>query len=192
MLGLTDAEPTVWRGMEGFDFEIVDSPVELAGRITYLSAQNVARVTAGFCWPWSDPLPDGTLPLDVKVGELEMPWNAKSGKKRLAEGIPPNELWATEAGGENQVGCIYTAQGFEFDYVGVIFGPDLVYRAGEGWIGIKDALHDKKVKSAKDDLTRLLKNTYRVLMTRGMKGCYVHFIDEETEAYWRAHVASSP
>ncbi len=188
MLGLVDDEPTAWRGMEGFDFEIVDSPVELAGRITDLSVENVARVTAGFCWPWSDPLTDGTLPLDVKVGELEMPWNAKSGKKRLAEGIPPNELWATEAGGENQVGCIYTAQGFEFDYVGVIFGPDLVYRDGEGWVGIKDALHDKKVKSAKDDLTRLLKNTYRVLMTRGMKGCYVHFMDEETKAYWRAHV----
>ena len=189
MLGLGDNPPTTWEGLEGFDFEVMDTPLEVAARISEHSSSSLARIVAGFCWPWSDPLKDGTLPNDVIVGELSMPWNAKSGKKKLATGIPPNELWATQDGGENQVGCIYTAQGFEFDYVGVIFGPDLVYRDGDGWLGIKDASHDKKVRSAGDDLTRLLKNTYRVLLTRGMKGCFVHFMDPETAEYWRSHIA---
>ena len=189
VLGLSSDPPRIWRGMDSFEFEIVESPTDLAIKMSSLAKDHSARLTAGFCWPWSDPLPDGSLANDVKIGAFEMPWNAKSGKKTLAPGIPQNELWATETGGEAQIGCIYTAQGFEFDYVGVIFGPDLVYREGQGWLGVKDSLHDRKVKSAKDDLTRLLQNTYRVLLTRGMKGCFVHFMDDETQKYWQSHMA---
>ncbi len=87
-----------------------------------------------------------------------------------------------------RVGCIYTAQGFEFAYAGVIFGPDRVYREGGGWIGQREQSHDKVVKQAKDGFAELVKNTYRVLLSRGMQGCYVHFMDAETQAYWESRM----
>ena len=78
----------------------------------------------------------GSLVPDVRVGDWAMPWNAKAEARRLGPGIPKSDFWASDPRGIDQVGCVYTAQGFEFDYVGVIFGPDLVYRPLEGgWLG---------------------------------------------------------
>ncbi len=106
---------------------------------------------------------------------------------RPAPGIPKESLWAYYDGGVNQIGCIYTAQGFEFDYVGVIFGPDLVYvpEAAE-WKGDKTKSHDTVVKRSGDRFAQMVKNTYRVLLTRGMKGCYVYFMDKNTENFFRS------
>ena len=65
---------------------------------------------------------------------MTMPWNAKAEARRLGPGIPKSDFWASDPRG--QVGCVYTAQGFEFDYVGVVVGPDLVYRPMDGgWVG---------------------------------------------------------
>ena len=134
----------------------------------------------------------GTLVEDVAIGGFRRPWNAKPEARRLAKGIPRAPLWAYSPGGENQVGCIYTAQGFEFDYVGVIFGTDLVYRAGEGWVGDKRNSHDSIVKRAGDRFVELVKNTYRVLLTRGIKGCYVCFLDRATEDFFEAERKPCP
>ena len=102
-------------------------------------------MTAGFCWPWSDPKNGELLP-DVVVGNFKRPWNAKSTAGKLNKGIPKETLWAYDPNGINQVGCIYTAQGFEFDYCGVIFGTDLVYRADQGgWVGQKEYSADSQV-----------------------------------------------
>ena len=99
-----------------------------------------ARMTAGFCWKWSNPRPDGTLVEDVVIGEYQRPWNARPEAARLAKGIPKASLWAHLPGGIDQVGCIYTAQGFEFDYVGVIFGKDLLYRFDrQDWVGTENS-----------------------------------------------------
>jgi DUF2075 family protein len=81
---------------------------------------------------------------------------------------------------------IYTAQGFEFDCVAVIFGPDLVYRHGIGWMGDKTKSFDTVVKRSGEHFVNLVKNTYRVLLTRGMKGCYMYFMDRETEKFFRS------
>jgi DUF2075 family protein len=84
------------------------------------------------------------------------------------------------------VGCVYTAQGFEFDYVGVIFGRDLVYDAG--WRGNRKISHDSVVKKASEaGFVNLVKQTYRVLLTRGMKGCYVYFEDAATREFFLCH-----
>lgn len=91
-----------------------------------------ARLVAGFCWEWSDPMPDGTLVDDVVIGDWSMPWNAKPDSTRLARGIPKSHYWSSDPAGIYQVGCVYTAQGFEFDYVGVIFGRNLRYDAHAG------------------------------------------------------------
>ena len=125
-LGLDETANPIWEGDEAFDFQIVDSVEQLDAMIRSKADEgHTARLTAGFCWRWSDPEPDGTLVNDVKVGAWEMPWNARSDAGRLAEGIPEERFWASDPRGINQVGCVYTAQGFEFDYVGVIFGRDL-------------------------------------------------------------------
>ena len=88
--------------------------------------------------------------------------------------------------GIDQVGCVYTAQGFEFDYVGVIFGPDLVYRTIDGgWVGQRDQSHDRVVRRGvtEQEFTDFVKSTYRVLLTRGLRGCYVYFMDAPTRDF---------
>jgi hypothetical protein len=183
-----DRTPTVlWNLSDPFEFRIVGSPEALDTAIrARLAEGHKARLTAGFCWPWSDATDAGTLVEDVAIGGFHRPWNAKPEARRLAKGIPRAPLWAYSPGGENQVGCIYTAQGFEFDYVGVIFGSDLVYRPGQGWTGDKLKSHDSIVKRAGDRFVNLVKNTYRVLLTRGIKGCYACFLDKATEDFFRS------
>ena len=171
-----------------FEFDVVDSPRELQALINQKAAQGAtARLVAGFCWPWSEPNHDGTLVTDLKVDDWVMPWNAKSDAARLAPGIPKSNFWASEAGGLDQVGCVYTAQGFEFDYVGVVFGRDLVYRQRQGWVGQPEFSKDSVVRRAANDsvdrFTDLVKQTYRVLLTRGLKGCYVFFEDQATRDF---------
>jgi DUF2075 family protein len=176
-LGLDETANPFWDGSEGFDFQIVDSVEQLDAMVRSKADEgHTARLVAGFCWPWSDPLDDGSLVPDVKVGAWQMPWNARPDAGRLAVGIPKADFWASNPGGVNQVGCIYTAQGFEFDYVGVIFGSDLRWDPGAGsWVGDPGSSRDSTVKRAKgDEFVELVKRTYRVLLTRGMKGCYVH------------------
>ncbi|RLT08050.1 MAG: DUF2075 domain-containing protein, partial [Planctomycetota bacterium] len=141
---------------------------------------------AGFCWPWSDPLTNGFLVNDVKLGSFERPWNAKSTASKIHPSIPKESLWAYDPRGVHQIGCVYTAQGFEFDYAGVIIGRDLVYRSSSNWVGQKEYSHDKVVKRSKDNFLSLVKNTYRVLLSRAMKGCYVYFEDKETEMFFRS------
>jgi hypothetical protein len=192
VLGIEETANSLWTGNDGFDFRVVDTPDELHTMIRTKADDGVtARMMAGFCWPWSKPYGDGTLHPDVVVGAWKMPWNARSDAGRLATGIPKESDWARLPGGVDQVGCIYTAQGFEFDYAGVIFGPDLVWREGLGWVGQRDVSFDRKVKSSKDGFTELVKNTYRVLLSRGMKGCYVHFMDDETRAYVQSRMRTA-
>ena len=86
--------------------------------------------------------------------------------------------------GMEQVGTVYTAQGFEFDYIGVIFGNDLVYDADkQHWKSVSQNSHDTQVKRNNPDLTRHLQNVYRVLMSRGV---YVYFMNKETEQHFKS------
>jgi DUF2075 family protein len=190
-LGVQSTANVLWTGDEGFDFRIVDSLEDLDAAIRKKVEEDAsARLTAGFCWPWSKPNSDGTLVEDVQIDGWSRPWNAKSGAGRLAKGIPKESLWAHDPKGIEQVGCIYTAQGFEFDYAGVIFGLDLTYDPDESkWIGDKTKSHDTVVKRSKEQFVDLVKNTYRVLLSRGMKGCYVYFMDKNTERFFRSRIA---
>ena len=176
---------------EGFDFQLFDTPVELEGALqAHLASGASARMTAGFCWPWSAPK-DGRLVDDVSIDGYRRPWNAKPDAGRLPGGVPKASYWATDPNGFAQVGCVYTAQGFEFDYVGVIWGKDLVFRAEDGgWQAVKAASCDPAVKRAPaDTFISLIKNTYRVLLTRGMKGCYLYVHDPETREYIQGLIA---
>ena len=172
-----------------FEFKICSSPQELEDRIRARVEEGfTARMMAGFCWPWSQPNADGTLLNDVVIDDWQRPWNAKPDAGRLASGIPKSSLWAYHPGGIDQVGCIYTAQGFEFDFAGIIVGPDFTYDLDQGtWIAHREHSHDTMVKRSPSYLS-YAQNLYRVLLTRGMKGCYVYFMDKDTERFVRSRI----
>lgn len=181
----------LWAGDPDFDFDIVDSPEELEAVIRSCNdGSRTARLVAGYSWPWSEPTPEGRLVDDVRIGSWSAPWNARPDAGRLAEGIPKSHLWAREPGGIDQVGCIYTAQGFEFDYVGVLWGRDLVYRPRQGWVGRLEFSYDSGLKrgTSPERFTELVKNTYRVLLSRGLRGCYVYFEDEQTRDFIESRI----
>ncbi|MFY9199625.1 MAG: DUF2075 domain-containing protein, partial [Methanosarcina flavescens] len=189
-LGIQKTANVIWTQKEEFDFQIMSSPEELeASIIEKIKEGFTGRLTAGFCWPWSQPNRDGKLLNDVVIGDFKRPWNAKQDAKKLAKHIPKAPLWAYDPNGINQVGCVYTIQGFEFDYVGVIFGKDLVYNFDiQRWEGHPEYSEDTVVKRSNDQFTDLVKNTYRVLLSRGMKGCYVYFMDKDTENFFKSRM----
>ncbi len=163
------------------EFRIFDNPSEMMSEIRKRNTEkpNSARIVAGFCWPWSDPKQDRTLINDVKIGDFEMPWEKKDEFWK----------WATDDSGMEQVGTVYTAQGFEFDYIGIIFGKDLVYdQIQKEWISQSKNSYDSMVTRNNTELTKHLKQVYRVLMSRAHKGVYVYFMDKDTEEYFRENL----
>lgn len=178
-----------------FDFQVFDSPNDLHMAIIERNFErNRARMVAGYCWPW--PSKKDIREFDIVIPEhnFEARWNlAKDGG-----------LWIMAEQSVAEIGCIHTCQGLEVDYVGVIIGDDLVVRDGEvmcrpearassdqsikGW---KKLMKEDPV-GGKARLDAIIKNTYRTLMTRGMKGCYVYCTDKETAEYFRARIGIQP
>ena len=188
-LHIRETATTEWKQEDNFEFQIMDSPQAVEQVIRDKVAEGYSgRMMAGFCWPWTKQADaDGELHKDVVVGDYIRPWNADEKTKGMRRGIPKSQYWAYEDAGIDQVGCIYTAQGFEFDYAGVIFGTDLRYNPDTAeWEGFPEYSYDSQVKGP--DFLQLVKNTYRVLLGRGMKACYVYFMDKETERYFRSRV----
>ena len=185
-LGIIDTEGVAFDAR--MQFRIFSTPGEMMAEIRKRNAEkkNSARIVAGFCWPWSNPNSDGSLVNDVRIEDFAMPWEKKDTFWK----------WATDDSGMEQVGTVYTAQGFEFDYIGVIFGNDLIYDEQKGqWRSVPENSHDTQVKRKNADLTRHLQNVYRVLMSRAHRGVYVHFMDHDTERYFRSflpELADSP
>jgi uncharacterized protein len=177
LLGLRSGGPQPWPGDDMFQLMVTDSPALMETELRRrLDGGYGARITAGFCWEWSKPRPDGTLVDDVVIGAWHRPWNLNA--DTALNGIPPSSLWATDPGGFEQVGCIYTAQGFEYDYSGVIMGKDLVWRH-DRWEPNAAASRDPSVRKA-DNFGLLTRNTYKVLLTRGLQGCIIYSADPET------------
>ncbi len=193
LLGLTPGGPIPWVGDPHFDVEVVESPEEMEASLQPRIEDGYSgRIAAGYCWPWSNPTPDGTLVRDVQIGAWSRPWNLKG--ERSVGGAPAAALWATDPAGFNQVGCVYTAQGFEYDYAGVIIGPDLVWRDG-GWAMVRSANKDpdfrNRAKVDDSQADRLIRNVYKVLLTRGMRGVAIHSVDPQTNALLGALVRNT-
>jgi len=188
LLGLRGDGPALWEPDPPFQLDVVDSPEELEGRLGgFRDSGYGARMAAGYCWPWSDPRSDGSLVPDVTIGSWSYPWNLRG--DRGLPSAPPAALWASEPDGFGQVGCVYTAQGFEYDWNGVIIGPDLVWRSG-AWVSRREFNKDPDLQSRKtvtdEEFDRLVRHVYKVLLTRGMVGTLVYSTDEETRAFLRS------
>lgn len=174
-----------------YDFRIVDSPTELHNLIREKNREkNKARMVAGYCWKW---VSKKKLELkDIVINGYKATWNLDT----------DGQAWIIKPNSVHEVGCIHTCQGLELDYVGVIIGPDLITRNGKmitqpkerastdrsihGW----RALIKEDPKTSRARLDAIIKNTYRTLMTRGQKGCYVYFVDKETERFVRNRIES--
>jgi len=191
-LGLAEGGPIAWEPDGSYTLTTSQSPSELE---SFLQKKNdegfSARMTAGYCWPWSDPTKDGQLIPDVKIGLWSRPWNLKG--ERAVGGAPPSPLWASDPSGFGQVGCIYTAQGFEYDWNGVIIGPDLV-RRGDRWVTQRSENKDPDFKNTKkvsdQEFHALVLNVYKVLLTRGMIGTLIHSEDPETAGFLQMLIPS--
>lgn len=164
------------------EFRIFGDPASMMTEVRARNAErrNSARIAAGFCWPWSKPRPDGSLVNDVVIGDFAMPWENKDAFWK----------WATDDSGMEQVGTVYTAQGFEYDYMAVIFGDDFVHDATTGaWRAVPQKSHDTQVKRNNPKLADHLASVYRVLLSRAHKGVYVYFMDMGTEVYFKNQLA---
>jgi uncharacterized protein len=192
LLGLESGGPVVWEPDGRMQLDVVGSPAELEASLAARRASGYgARMTAGYCWRWTRQIPPGqALPEDVTIGDWARPWNVYG--PRSVNGAPPAALWATDPAGFGQVGCVYTAQGFESDWNGVIIGPDLVWR-GDRWITDRTQSRDPVFSKSTpdDDVDRLIRNTYKVLLTRGMAGTAIYSTDPETRAKLRELVPLS-
>ncbi len=190
VLGYTNKKMVFDVNKDNFDFKIVESPEKLYEFIKQKDSQGIsARLTAGFCWEWSKKLDNnGELIKDVKIGDFAMPWETHS-EISTPKGYVKWYEWAYKPEGIKQIGCIYTAQGFEFDYIGVIVGSDLKYdEKNDCLIGNPQGTKDPVLKRSKDRFDEYVKNIYRVLMSRGLKGCYVYFVDKDVENYFKSKI----
>lgn len=174
-----------------YDFQVIDNPQEMHDLIIEKNKEkNKARVLAGYCWKWVSK--NNPTLKDIRIGDYEATWNLQD----------DGQGWIIKPNSVSEVGCIHTSQGLEVDYVGVIIGPDFVVRDGGVVTDVsRRASSDRSVQGWRRMLNEtpdealfkfdaIIKNTYRTLMTRGQKGCYIYCTDEETQEYFKGVVTS--
>lgn len=180
------ANPTL-EGVD-YDVQVLASPDQLRDLIFERNKiNNRARLVAGYCWDWASKKNSESMDIEIEGYDFAMRWNLAS----------DGGLWIAKPNSVNEVGCIHTCQGLELDYVGVIIGPDLLVRNG---VVCTDALKrssmDSSIKGyktqikvnpekARRDAELIIKNTYRTLLSRGQKGCYIYCVDAETSSFFK-------
>lgn len=170
-----------------YDIRIVDSPSEVRDLIIETNrVHNHSRILAGYCWEWIKYGKNNSSVHDIKIDDFEMSWN-----------LANTTTYAIDEDSVNEIGCIHTSQGLEFDYVGVIIGDDMRYendhvitdftkraKTDQSLRGIKK-LYKENPEFALKEADEIIKNTYRTLMTRGMRGCYVYCTDKNLANHLR-------
>lgn len=175
-----------------YDIRICDSPEEVRKLILEKNKiNNKSRMVAGYCWNWIKEGKNNSDIHDIQIGDFGMSWNLGS-----------SSTWAIDPESVNEIGCIHTCQGLEFDYVGVIIGEDLRYddgiitdftkraRTDQSLKGLK-GLYKKNKEEALKIADRIIKNTYRTLLTRGQKGCYIYCVDKDLQEYLKKRLKKS-
>jgi DUF2075 family protein len=175
-----------------YDLQVFEDPQTLHESIAAKNEQTrLSRVVAGYCWEWEKDGRSDPDTYDITIGDYERSWN-----------LDTSDPWAIAEGSIDEVGCIHTCQGLEFDYVGVIIGEDLKYRDGQivvdhearattdrSLFGIKK-MFDEEPEKAAATAEEVIKNTYRTLMSRGMEGCYLYCCDDQLQEYLKSRVSN--
>lgn len=190
----TDIEKVDMSFLKDYDVQVFDNPNDLKKKIIEKNTiQNKSRILAGYCWNWiskADPKGD-KYDIDIPEYKFKMKWNFN------------NTIWAIDKNSVEQVGCIHTSQGLEFDYIGVLIGKDLRYEDGKivtdfrerapkdrnygSFKGIKSLFDQNKEKALKL-ADEIIKNTYRTLLTRGQKGYYIYCEDKQLAQFLKSHL----
>lgn len=179
--------PTANKDMKdiAYDIQIMDSPIDVHNAIIEFNRNsNRSRVLAGYCWNWLKSNRNNPNAYDIEIDSFKISWN-----------LGNSSTFAIDETSVNEAGCIHTSQGLEFDYVGVIIGEDMRFENGviktdftkrartdQSLKGIKKIHKEDPIKAA-EIADEIIKNTYRTLMTRGMKGCYVYCVDKNLAIY---------
>lgn len=179
-----------------YDFRVLDDPNEVRRLIEEKNRENnKSRMVAGYCWNWISEGKNNTDIHDIVIPEynFEMSWN-----------LGNSQTWAIDPMSVNEIGCIHTCQGLEFDYVGVIIGDDIRYEDGhivtdhtkraktdQSLKGINKIVKEEGLEGAYKVADAIIKNTYRTLMTRGMKGCYIYCVDRKLQEYLKKNITNS-
>lgn len=169
-----------------YDFRVYSNPVEMRDEIFRLNKlNNKARLLAGYCWDWKKEGKNNSQIHDIELSDqFSMSWN-----------LGNSDSWAIDENSVQEVGCIHTSQGLEFDYVGVIIGDDMYFsedriqtdftkraKTDSSLKGIKK-LSKEEPEKAMQLADEIIRNTYRTLLTRGQKGCFVYCTDKDLENY---------
>lgn len=193
---LLEIRETANYNLDGLDYEVrlCDDPADVQKIIIEKNrTANRARILAGYCWNWPKESRKNSDFHDIQIGDFGISWNLDDGQ---AFAISENSV--------HEAGCIHTTQGLEFDYVGVIIGDDIRYEDGhvvtdftkraktdQSLKGIKK-MYKEKPEEALGRADEIIKNTYRTLMTRGMKGCYIYCTDPGMREYIRTRLNAVP
>lgn len=209
LLGVSTQQAHEWVPDGLMHIEVVDTPDEMEHIVrTEFEAGATARMVAGYCWPWSKPDENKNLEKDVRIGGWHRPWNASS-ESFCANGEPPSRIWPVHDAGIGQIGCVYTAQGLEWDWCGVIMGDDMVWRT-DRWVFrrgkqrkdpqadvmrvAKPGSLDPKVRTSTlddDEFARCVRHAYHVLLTRASRATVLYSTDEETRRHLRKLVGET-
>lgn len=192
-LQIRETANTTLDGLD-YDFRVMDSPDQLRDLIYKRNKiNNKARIVAGYCWPWASKKKSDAFDIIFDEYDFKMRWNMTA----------YGGAWIIDPNSVTEIGCIHTAQGLEADYIGVIIGNDLLVRDGEVLVqptardkddrtilGYKKLLKENPIEG-KELIKAIIKNTYRTLMTRGMKGCYIYCTDAETNAFFKKQLEAN-
>lgn len=190
-----DIHETANYNLDGINYEFIvfDTPQEMRQKVLKRNeGSNRSRILAGYCWNWPKAGRADTNVHEIEIGDFGISWNLDGG-----------EAFAISESSVNEAGCIHTTQGLEFEYVGVIIGDDLRYeenhlvtdftkraKTDQSIRGLKK-MSKENPEQAQKLADEIIKNTYRTLMTRGMKGCYVYATDEGLREYLKERAQSS-
>ncbi len=192
-LQIRETANTTLDGLD-YDFRVMDSPDQLRDLIYERNKiNNKARIVAGYCWPWASKKKSEAFDIIFDEYDFKMRWNMTA----------YGGAWIIDPNSVTEIGCIHTAQGLEADYIGVIIGNDLLVRDGEVLVqptardkddrtilGYKKLLKENPIEG-KELIKAIIKNTYRTLMTRGMRGCYIYCTDAETNAFFKKQLEAN-
>lgn len=162
---------------EGFEIMMYDDFGDLVENIKALDKKlGLSRIVAGFAWPWISK--NDKSAIDIKIDGVEMQWNMTA------------DNWINSPNAVNEIGCIHTTQGYDLNYVGVVFGHEIGYDPENGRIVVyKDQYHDKKGKQgvySEDQLSAYIKQIYYTILCRGMRGVFVYVCDKDLRAHFKS------